>query len=185
VPLVWTTLIFLTAAFLSTANVPDDIAQTDEKVRQIDRLQTAEIKKSLNTGTDRGGTLSAYLHEGQIRHLKVNVGMSNRDVEKHFYYESGQLILATSRQAFSLWDSKTQKLDALATSSIIEDRYYFQDGKLRHWNTSRIATAFPNQNEDFTQKEKIALKEASFFSKTVRDQNDKVNIERFIKQGIP
>lgn len=178
-------LVIFTVSYSDALDMPDNIAEMDEKARQIDKLLTNETKKALLTGTDGAGTLSAFSHEGQIRHLKITVGMSNRKIEENFYYENGRLILATSRQSFFLWDEQMQKLDTLKSAMGIEDRYYFVDGKLRQWNTNRSAVDLINQDSNFTQKEETMLQQASFFMQTARSDMDKVDVEMFIKRGMP
>src|SRR3977135_424867 len=99
-------LVILGASHSHASDLPDYTAKTDEKRSQIDRLPSGEVKKSLLTGTDGGGALSAFWYQGQIRHVKVTIGMSNRQVEENYYYESGQLIFAASQQSFFLWDQE-------------------------------------------------------------------------------
>src|ERR1700730_10755578 len=102
---VWVSLLVILAVSHSRAlDLPDHVAAIDEKARQIDRLPTREVKKALRTGTDGGGTLSASWYEGQIRHVKITIGMSNRQIEENYYYENGQLIFVASKQSFFLWD---------------------------------------------------------------------------------
>src|SRR5438067_11933062 len=67
------------------------VATMDKKTTQIDRLPTREDKKSLLTATDRGGTLSAFWHDSQIRDVTVTIDLSNRWIEENYYYDKGQL----------------------------------------------------------------------------------------------
>ena len=70
-------LVILGVSDSPASDLPEYIAAIDEKARQIDRLQTNEVKKSLLTGTDGGGAMSAFWYEGQVRRLKITIGMSN------------------------------------------------------------------------------------------------------------
>ncbi|PYI92432.1 MAG: hypothetical protein DME97_08875 [Verrucomicrobia bacterium] len=167
------------------SDLADYVATMDKKTTQIDRLPTREVKKSLLTGTDRGGTLSAFWHEGQIRHVKVTIGMSNRWIEENYYYENGQLIFVASKQSFFLWDKDAHELDPRKIANSLEDRYYFVDGKLKQWNTNRAAADLSSQNSNIAKENETVLRESSFFMQTARDEKDSIDIEGFIKRGTP
>jgi hypothetical protein len=166
------------------SDLPDYVATMDKKTTQIDRLSTREVKKNLLTGTDGGGTLSAFWHEGQIRHLKITIGMSNRQVENNYYYENDQLVFASSKQSFFLWDENAQKLNPGKVTMTFEDAYYFVEGKLRHWNTNRAAADLSNQHSNVSKESETVLQESSFFMQTARDEKDSVSIEGFIRRGV-
>lgn len=178
-------LITLAFSYSRALDVPNYITDIDEKARQIDQLQASELKKSLITGTDRGGTLSAFLYKGKIRHLRIIIGMSNRQLEQNYYYDNGNLVLARSTQSFFLWDEKLQRLDPLRTARSVEDRYYFIDGKLKQWNTSRSASDSSNQDSNFSTESNNILRQSTFFITTATDAKDTLNIETFIKEQRP
>ncbi|MEN3369492.1 MAG: hypothetical protein V7609_1635 [Verrucomicrobiota bacterium] len=161
------------------------VATMDKKTTQIDRLPTREVKKSLLTGTDGGGALSAFWHEGQVRHVKITIIMSNRQIEENYYYENGQLIFAASKQSFFLWDKAAQKLDLHKIASSFEDKYYFMDGKLKQWNTNRAAVDLSDQDSNVSKEGETLLRQSTFFMQTARDEKDSVDIEAFIKRGTP
>jgi hypothetical protein len=173
------------ASHSSASDLPDYTAKTDEKTSQINRLPSREVKKSLLTGTDGGGALSAFWYEGQIRHLKVTIWMSNRQIEENYYYEDGQLIFAASKQSFFFWDQEAQRLDPGKIAMSFEDRFYFVDGKLKQWNTSRAAADLSNQSSDVAKENESVMKQSNFFMQTARDEKDKVDVEGFIKRGTP
>lgn len=173
---------------LLNADASDTRAYTlelDDKVMYINQLQMNSTSKSLLTGTDGGGTLSAFWHEGEIRRLNTTIGMSNRTIEDIFYYEKGHLIVAISRQSFFVWDETRQKLDANTSGFVMEDRYYFIDGKLRQWNTMRTGTEGMFQDHNFAEKEKIVLLQENFFMQAVSADSETVDARTFIKRGIP
>jgi hypothetical protein len=177
-------LVILNGLYLRASD-STDYAAIDEKVRQIDRLPTREVKKNLRTGTDGGGALSAFWDEGQIRHVKITIGMSNRQIEENYYYENGQLIFAASKQSFFFWNQEAQHLDPGRIATSFEDRFYFVDGKLKQWNTTRAAADLSNQNSNVAKESETVLKQSNFFMQTARDEKDSVNIESFIKRGNP
>lgn len=177
-------MLILSALHSRAPDLPDYIAAMDEKTRQIDLLPTHEVKKALLTGTDGGGTLSAFRHEGQIRHLKITIGLSNRQVENNYYYENDQLVFASSKQSFFLWDDNAQKLNLDKIATTLEDAYYFVEGKLTHWNTNRAAADLSNQHFKVSKESETVLQESSFFMQTARDEKDSVSIEGFIKRGV-
>jgi len=111
--------------------------------------------------------------------------MSNRQVESSYYYEDGQLIFAASKQSFFLWDPEAQQLDPGKIAMSFEDRFYFVDGKLKQWNTTRAAADLSNQNSDIAKENETVLKQSNFFMKTARDVKDRVDVEGFIKRGAP
>jgi hypothetical protein len=166
-------------------DLPADVGAIDAKAMRIDRLQAKEVKKSLLTGTDGGGTLAAFWYQGQVRHLKISIGMSNRQIEQNYYYENGQLVLATSKQSFFLWNEDMQKLDPLKIAKSVEDKYYFVTGKLRRWDTSRSAAEVVNQDANFASESETITRQSSFFIQTARDGRDSIDVEQFIKRGTP
>ena len=129
--------------------------------------------------------MSAFWYQGQIRHVKVTIGMSNRQVEENYYYESGQLIFAASKQSFFLWDQEAQRFDSGKIATSFEDKFYFVDGKLKQWNTTRAAADLSNQNSDVAKENETVLKHSNFFMQAARDEKDRVDAEGFIKRGTP
>jgi len=177
-------LVILNGSYLRASDSVE-YAVIDAKVKQIDRLPNREVKKNLRTGTDGGGALSAFWYEGQIRHLKITLGMSNREIEENYYYENSQLIFAASKQSFFLWDPEAQKLDPGKIGMSFEDKYYFLEGKLKQWNTTRVAADLSSQDSNVAKENETVLRQSSLFMQTARDEKDSVDIEGFIKRGIP
>jgi hypothetical protein len=178
-------LVILGASHAHASDLPDYTAKTDEKRNQIDRLPSREVKKSLLTRTDGGGALSAFWYQGQIRHVKVTIGMSNRQIEENYYYEDGQLIFAASKQSFFLWDQEAQRLDRGKIAMSFDDRFYLVDGKLKQWNTTRNGADLNAEDSNIAKEYETLLKQSNFFMQTARDEKDSVDIEAFIKRGIP
>lgn len=163
----------------------DEVAAIDAKMMQIDRVATHELKKTLRTGTDGGGTLAAFSYEGKICHLKITLGMSNRTIETDYYYENDVLISASSRQSFFVWDKESEKLNPDKTGTCIEDRYYLLDGKIIQWITTRTVPSLSNKNSDVSRQNETILRQSTFFMQTARDDKNSVDVEAFIKQGTP
>ena len=170
---------------LHALHLSDYVASIDARTKAIDQLPAREVKKALLTGTDGGGTLSAFWHDGEICHLKIVIGMSNRRVTNSYYYDHGRLIFALSEQAFFAWDKDAQKLDVNKTAITCEDKYYFADGKLTSWNTNRTGVDLSDHDSNISKQNDTVSQQSSFFIKTAHQAGDSVNIESFIKRGTP
>jgi hypothetical protein len=181
---VWLSLmVILGPSYLHALDLPDYATAIDAKTKAIDQLTTHAVKKTLLTGTDGGGTLSASWHEGDICHLTIIIGMSNRRVTNSYYYDHGRLIFASSEQAFFGWDKDSQKLNQNKIAITFQDKYYFVDGKLTIWNTDRMGADLSRHDSNVSKENETVLQQSSVFVRAARQESNSVDVEAFIKSG--
>lgn len=170
-------------AFAAT-DIPATVTAIDKYADLTDRNLPRMVSraKEIVTGTDAGGELRAFSSDNHVRKLLLKIGLSNRNVERHFYYRREQLVLIIDRELFCKFNEQAGTFDRSQLEGRHEERYYFADGKVHYVISRSDAGACSREEQD---RKRIAdLKALSGKLLEVSSSNEEtIDLERYFKSG--
>jgi hypothetical protein len=161
------------------------VSSIDRQVNGVDRelRKYARAEKTLLTGTDRGGALTAYLDHGQPRKVVVEIGVSNRDYVGAYYYAGRGLSMVVWTERDFKWDAKKEELDYTLYKSVTTRRYYFQDGHMTAWRADHGGVIHRKRDAEFQEKERTLTEDANKYWELAMSKEKEVDIEKWVKEG--
>lgn len=160
---------------------PDYVMESERLAAKIDQeKQLHKIPKNLETGTDGGGSATFFMSGDELRKAVVEIGLSNRIVEQHFYYKNNELFLCVEKERWFVWGDKKWKRQVTSVVIGTETRFYFHDKQLEYRVAIDGKASIARQSE-LLQMEKVLKNESSIFLGTIT--SPVVNLETFIREG--
>jgi len=136
---------------------------------------------SLLTGTDEGGTLALFLGPDKINKIVVNIGLSNMDVERIFYYHEDKLLAALENYHGFGYNEAGGTIDRSKVIRSATQKFYFADGKLAFWSTERRLMSVGEN--DFQSMNETLLRQFAFFIQALNASPNatEIDVEALLK----
>jgi len=172
--------IFLVAVGLQKSPASDPLATRKSTLDCIPTQGTELVRKyQLSTGTDRGGELTVVSSpDGIVRNIVVEVGLSNSDLIKEFFFDENRLVEVRETRRTYAYSEKTGTFNFTKVA----------------FTTTFHRMVLPSSRDKATEegkatpknKESLLIEESDFFLRLLKDHPDlsKLDIEQHLKQGF-
>ena len=100
-----------------------------DNYKNYDSIEIDDAEDFLGHGTDNGGTLKGYYRNDTLKKIVEWVGLSNRVIENHYYFDSGKLIYVRAIETRYDFNDSAQTIDQAKLKLAFRGAYYFRNGK--------------------------------------------------------
>lgn len=105
-----------------------DHQEMDKLIESIDANEQRMEKTTADilTGTDYGGYFNAYFEGSVLMKIKVWIGLSNKEIQTIYYFNSDKLFMAARMERFYYYNERLGRTMPNMSNGIRLLKYYFK-----------------------------------------------------------